>query len=361
MKILGIESSADETAAAIVANGRNILAQTVSSSQDILIKYGGIYPEAAARKQLEVILPVLQAALNQYKQPLTTIDAVAVTVGPGLIGSLLVGIETAKTIAVIFNKPIIPVNHTLAHVYANWLLAPNNSQLTTNNQQPSFPALCLIVSGGHTLLLLMKNHGDFAVIGRTVDDAAGEALDKTARLIGLPYPGGPAIEKLAGDLPDHFHFPRGMINSKNLDFSFSGFKTAVLREIQKQNLPTNLQLITYNSQLATSIAASIQHAVAEVLVSKTVQAVETYKPKSLLISGGVSANILLRKILREKLLQYPQTQLFIPEIRYSTDNAATVASFAYYNYLPKKWHDIGVYPSLSEFKLKKRTNLVKYE
>lgn len=325
MKILAIETSCDETAVAIVENGNVILANVVATSKEMQAQYGGIYPEMAAREQVKVMVPVLTQALR-VKRKGERIDAIAVTVGPGLIGSLLVGVETAKTLAFVLNKPIIPVNHVLAHLYANWLCG---------EKQPEFPAVCLIVSGGHTELLLMKGHGNFQVLGQTLDDAAGEAFDKTARLIGFPYPGGPAIQKEAekGNAKA-FNFPRGMISSKDFNFSFSGLKTAVLREYK------SIKKLT--SQTRADLAASIQEAIVDVLVRKTLKAVEEFKPKSILIAGGVAANSLLRKQFQDKV----QTPVFIPPPDLCTDNASYIAAYAYFNYKPIHWSKIQAFANL---------------
>jgi N6-L-threonylcarbamoyladenine synthase len=374
MIILGIETSCDETGVAVVEDGRIILANTLSSSSEMQAKYGGVYPEMAAREQVKVILPVLQEALNQYQKPVETVDAIAVTTGPGLIGSLIVGVETAKTLAYILNKPIVPINHVLAHVYANWLqynctsLQPATYNLPTRNLpdmpgksrragasrlacvaggQPVFPALCLIVSGGHSLLMLMKNHRNYQIIGQTRDDASGEAFDKTARLLGLPYPGGPAIEKIArkGN-PKAFNFPRGMIGTKNYDFSFSGLKTAVIRELKKLNYSvSSLKPTTYNLQ--SNLAASIQEAIVDALISKTLRAVEEFKPKSLLLAGGVAANVRLREKLKFQISNLKfKIDLHLPPPSLCTDNAAVTTSYAFYNYQPTPVFDINAQADL---------------
>ncbi|MCL5019011.1 MAG: tRNA (adenosine(37)-N6)-threonylcarbamoyltransferase complex transferase subunit TsaD [Patescibacteria group bacterium] len=330
MIILGIETSCDETSVALVDNGITILSNVVSSSSELQNKYGGVFPEVAAREQARLMIPVLEETFSKASLTFENIDAIAVTVGPGLIGSLLVGVETAKTLAFVLDKPIIPVNHVLAHLYANWLKP---------HLQPKFPALCLIVSGGHTDLLLMENHGKIKILGQTLDDAAGEAFDKTARLLGLPYPGGPSIENIAKNgNPKAFNFPRGMIGSKDYNFSFSGLKTAVLREIKKINLP---------SSTIPNLAASIQEAIVDILVKKTLIAAEEFKPKSILLSGGVAANSRLREKfqleIRNSSLEIP---LFIPSPSLCTDNAAAIAAYAYFNYHHQPWKRIEAQPSL---------------
>lgn len=316
MRILGIETSCDETAAAVVKDGIKILSNVVASSVEIHQKTGGIIPEVAAREQVRCIIPVIKEALT------SKIDAIAVTIGPGLIGSLLVGIETAKTLAYVWKKPIIPVNHLQAHLYANWL----------ENKKPQFPTIGLVVSGGHTDLVLMKDHGKLKWLGGTRDDAAGECFDKTARLLGLGYPGGPAIEKTAqkGN-PQAFDLPRPMIKQKNFDFSFAGLKTAVLRVTKEQKTKIKKE----------DLAASIQQAIIDVLVEKTVRAAEKYKVKSVLLAGGVAAN---RK-LREKMKL--EINLFVPPPKLCTDNATYVASCAYFNYQPISWQKIKADPGLS--------------
>lgn len=319
MTILGIETSCDETAAAVVENGIKILSNVVASSQTIHAKYGGIIPEKAAREQLKSIIPVVKEAL------ITDIDAIAITVGPGLIGSLLVGVETAKTLAYVWNKPLIPVNHLIGHIYANWI---DSGQA---GMTPKFPALVLLVSGGHTELILMTAHGKFKYLGGTRDDAAGECFDKCARLLNLGYPGGPAISKAAdvflGSHPamqDDFlqHLPRPMINSKDFDFSFSGLKTAV----------TNAPKDNPNY-----LAYELQEAITDVLVAKTRRAAEKYQIKNILLAGGVAAN----KRLREKI-----PEALCPPVELCTDNAAYIASAAFFNQKVVPWEKVQVEPGL---------------
>jgi len=326
MKILGIETSCDETAAAVVENGSIVLSSVVASSIEIHKKFGGIVPEEAAREQLKSILPVISEALEQAKTTWENIDAISVTQGPGLLGSLLVGVETAKTFAYALNKLIIPINHLHGHVYGCFLDV---------EKTPELPAIVLIVSGGHTELVLMKGHGKYEFIGGTRDDAAGEAFDKTARLLGLSYPGGPEIAKLAQEYKGGIEIllPRPMISDKTFDFSFSGLKTAVLREVQKQ------KDITVEFKVALSY--EIQEAITDVLLKKTLRAIDYYLPKSVLVVGGVSANTALRKKMQEKI-----ENLFIPPIKYCTDNGAYIASCAFYNYNPIHWSKINADPSI---------------
>jgi N6-L-threonylcarbamoyladenine synthase len=320
MRILGIETSCDETAAAVVENGTKILSNVVASSVALHQKTGGIIPEVAAREQLKYILPVIEEALGKRK-----IDALAVTVGPGLIGSLLVGVETAKTLAFLWHKPLLPVNHLQAHLYANWL----------EDKKPLFPALGLVISGGHTDLVLLKNHGHIKWLGGTRDDAAGECFDKTARVLGLPYPGGPAIAKLAvKGHPQTYNLPRPMINQKNLDFSFSGLKTAVINLKKKEKKIKKADM-----------AASLQLAIAEVVVAKVIKAMKKHKVKSLLLAGGVAANQVLRQQIETQIS--PTLPFFVPSPSLCTDNATYIASCAYFNYQPVSWQKIAVDPGLS--------------
>jgi len=326
MNILGIETSCDETAAAVVVDGTKLLTNVVASSQEMHAKFGGIIPEKAAREQLKSIIPVITEAMGNHQ-----IDALAVTYGPGLIGSLLVGVETAKALAFAWNKPLIPVNHLIGHIYANWL----------DGKTPQFPALVLLVSGGHTELILMANHGKFKYLGGTRDDAAGECFDKCGRLLNLPYPYGPYIEKLSEEFDPQnklgISFPRPMLNDKNLEFSFSGLKTAFLNEYTKINDKTRENELAY----------ALQEAVTDVLTEKTARAILKYRPVSLLVAGGVSAN----KKLREKLnamvqSRFPNLRLFIPPISLCTDNASYIASAAFFNYHEVPWEKVNADPSL---------------
>lgn len=336
MKILGLETSCDETAAAIVENGVNILSNVVSSSQEIHTKTGGIIPEKAAREQLKSILAVIDLALSEADLEISQIDALAVTVGPGLIGSLLVGVETAKTLSFIYQKPIIPVVHHLAHVYANWLEKPT---------LVAFPALVLTVAGGHTNLFLMEAHGVFKLLGETRDDAAGEAFDKTARLLKLPYPGGPSIaEKAQVYLNKNKKklnlFPRPMIGEDNFDFSFSGLKTAVLKEVKEKTLKKADQ---------QKLAAEVQEAIVDSLTQRTLKAIEIYSPKSFLLAGGAAANKRLRDRLRQKLKEANLAiELRIPAVKFCTDNAGFVASYAFFNLEKMSWREINATPNSEE-------------
>ena len=333
MLILGIETSCDETAAAVVENGIKVLSSVVASSADIHTKTGGIIPEQAARRQVESMIPVVSKTLsNAFGSPSTSphllstkVDAIAVTAGgPGLIGSMLVGVETAKTLSYLWDKPIVPVVHLYAHLYANWL----------TEDAPKFPAVILTVAGGHSDIFLMKDHGKFEWLGGTRDDAAGEAFDKTARLLNLPYPGGPSIQKAAkSGNADNVKLPRPLINSDDLDMSFSGLKTAVLRETQKEAKVKD-----------NDLAASVQEAIAEVLTVKTIKAASQRGAKSIVVAGGVAANERLREMINEM----SPIPVHIPPVNLCTDNATFIASYAHFNYHPFPWQDIRAIPDPDE-------------
>ncbi len=357
MKILAIETSCDETAAAIIEDGTKILSNITATSAGIHARTGGVIPEDAARKQVESIIPVIELAFKESKLKPKDIDAIAITYGPGLIGSLLVGIETAKTLSYLWQKPIIPVNHLIGHIYANWL---------DKNTPPKFPALALVVSGGHTDLIYMKNHKEIKYVGGTRDDAAGEAFDKTARLLGLPYPGGPNLSKAAeifinknGDKKLNF-FPRPMINEDNFEWSFSGLKTAVLKSMKKLVEKENLKLSDYEKISSSpkvqnkknEIAAEVQEAIVDSLVIKSFKAIEKFKPKSFLLGGGVSANTRLRKKFQSGMPMRHSGKLapitfHVPEFSLCTDNAAYIAAAAFFVGNKVPWQDISVNPELT--------------
>jgi len=324
MIVLGIETSCDETAVSLIkANSTGnikILTETVSSQINIHKKYKGVVPEVAARKHLIAILPTLEATFKKAGLKPKDITALAVTAGPGLITSLRVGVETAKVLAYIWHKPIIRLNHIEGHIYANWL---------NNKLQQKFPALCLIVSGGHTELILMKNHGHYKLIGRTLDDAAGEAFDKVAKLLNVGYPGGPKIQAqaLKGD-PARFNFPRPMLNRKSYHFSFSGLKTSVLYLVKKEFVNKKIPI--------ADICASFQQAVIEVLVEKTVRAAENYQVKTVMLGGGVSSNLGLRQQLKKRLKEKLTNCLYLqPPVKLCTDNASMIAIAGYFHTLKK--------------------------
>ncbi len=357
MKMLAIESSCDETAAAVVEDGVKILSNVVASSTTMHRKYGGIVPEVAAREQLKSIVPTIIEALQPLSSssPITdyqllitkSIDAIAVSSGPGLIGSLLVGVETAKTLAFATGKPLIPVNHVLAHMYANFIKTqiPDQSLSSTRSRigddnKIEFPAISLVVSGGHTELFLMKNEKDLQWLGGTMDDAAGEAFDKTARLLGFENRGGVAIQEAAskpqGIRASMVKLPRPMMHDKTLNFSFSGLKTAILREWKKDAHPTEETIHTF--------AYEVQEAITDVLVYKTINAAKTYGAKSILLSGGVAANLRLR----EKFMnQSSRFKIHVPPINLCTDNAVYIASYAYFRGIKTDWHEVTATPDLT--------------
>jgi N6-L-threonylcarbamoyladenine synthase len=319
--VIAIETSCDETSAAVVKNGREVLSNIVATQVDFHKKYGGIVPEVAARKHIEVITLVIQEALDQAKIKFKDLDAVAVTYGPGLIGSLLVGVCAAKAIAYAMDIPLIGVNHLAGHIAANYLAEIPNPKL----QIPKFPFVCLLVSGGHTSLVLVKGHGKHKVLGQTRDDAAGEAFDKIARFLKLGYPGGPIIDKLAkeGD-PTAINFKRPMIEEEfGYDFSFSGLKTGVVNFIKKQ------ETATLSRRFLADLVSSFQQAAVDVLVDKTIRAAKEYKCRTICLAGGVAANSRLRQDLKEKGGNRGLA-VKIPPLEYCTDNAAMIACAAYY-------------------------------
>ena len=326
MKILGIETSCDETAAAVVEDGKLLLSNVVASSMDLHAKYGGVVPEIAARSHIEVILPVIHEALETAGCNWDDIDAIAVTYGAGLGGSLLIGVLTARTLAIAHNKPLYAVNHVEGHVYANFLTSTSLPGYQMREHQPEFPMLTIIVSGGHSQLALFRNHFDYTLLGATQDDAIGEAFDKVAKILGLPYPGGPSIAKAAdnGDV-NRYNFPKAKMSK--YDFSFSGLKTAVLRQAQAEigesydfpsiKLPERLSEAQKND-----IAASFQRIAIETIVDKAKLAYEEFSPNSVVIAGGVAASQELRRQLTETLplpLEYPDFKL-------CTDNGAMIAT-----------------------------------
>ncbi|MBI4504088.1 MAG: tRNA (adenosine(37)-N6)-threonylcarbamoyltransferase complex transferase subunit TsaD [Chloroflexi bacterium] len=330
MHILGIETSCDETAAAVVEDGRLLRSNVVASQVKLHAAYGGVVPEVAARQHLVLLSPVVEQALRDADRGWDDLDAVAVTRGPGLAGALLVGLNFAKAVALARGKALVGVNHMEGHVYANWLLP---------GVEPQFPLLCLLVSGAHTDLILMRGHGQYRLLGRTRDDAAGEAFDKVARLLGLGYPGGPAIQRAAeGGDSAAFAFPRAMLRS-GLDFSFSGLKTAVLRAVERLSgtaVPGGQQSDLSPAAAArrdlaaglpvADLAASFQRAVVDVLVEKTSRAASRYRARQVAVGGGVAANALLRAELPCRL----GGEVLVPPLALCTDNAAMIAACGYY-------------------------------
>ena len=317
-RILGIETSCDETAASVVSDGRVILSNAVASQMDLHAHYGGVFPELASREHVKAIYTIVNQALHQAHLDINEIDAIAVTRGPGLAGSLVVGVNMAKGLALATGKPLLGVNHMEGHIYSSWLYPVD----TSPHQPPRFPLLALLVSGGHSELILVRDHLEYERLGGTVDDAAGEAFDKVARLLDLPYPGGPSIQKASMEgNPTAFPFPRAMMEG-TWDFSFSGVKTAVLRTVenlQEQGKPLPVP----------DLAASFQAAVVDVLVEKTLAAAETFEAREIIVAGGVSAN----KRLREKMLLESERPVHIPPLYLCTDNAAMIAGAGYYHYI----------------------------
>ncbi|MEK7203103.1 MAG: tRNA (adenosine(37)-N6)-threonylcarbamoyltransferase complex transferase subunit TsaD [Patescibacteria group bacterium] len=347
MIILGIETSCDETAVAVVngsGNNVKVLSNIVSSQIEIHQKYNGVVPEVAAREHVLNILPVINEALEKAKKASKKIDAIAVTIGPGLITSLMVGVETAKTLAFGWKVPVIGINHIKGHIYANFISANSKSKI---KNKPTFPALILTVSGGHTMLVLMSWHGKYKIIGETLDDAAGEAFDKAAAMLGLSYPGGPEIQAKASQaknkkLVKSIHLPRPMIYDKSYNFSFSGLKTALLYAIQRDK--------KWKEKIS-EYCAEFQQATIDVLVFKTIRAAKMLNCQTIMLAGGVAANKELRNQLdtavKTKLVN---VKLIIPEFEYCADNAAMVATAGYFKAIKKDFTPLA--------KLKADANLI---
>ncbi|HEX9133954.1 MAG TPA: tRNA (adenosine(37)-N6)-threonylcarbamoyltransferase complex transferase subunit TsaD [Ktedonobacteraceae bacterium] len=393
MLILGIESSCDETGASIVRDGRYLLSNVVASQAEIHNRYGGVVPEVASRQQLTTIIPVIETALDQAACGWENIDAVAATYGPGLAGSLLVGLTVGKAIALAHNLPFLGVNHLEAHMYANWLRgqtevasqAMDDADWEYQEGDPIFPLLCLVISGAHSELVLVRSHGQYELLGRTRDDAAGEAFDKVARILGLSYPGGPAIQKAAQHVEEElrqqgksatqalnaYRLPRAWLRG-TYDFSFSGLKTAVLHLAEGATGDHNAQRARPSDSAGTPgkqvsqytrlgaqaalrgganvelLAASFQEAVVDVLAVKTRLAAQEYHVKQVVLAGGVAANVSLRTRL-ERELQPLNIRLKYPSIEFCTDNAAMIASAAFFHLLRGEQHDfaLDVEPGLS--------------
>jgi N6-L-threonylcarbamoyladenine synthase len=320
-RILAIESSCDETGVAVVVGGRRIEANQVASQVALHAATGGIVPEVAARQQLRWIVPTLHAALGESDADWEDLDAVAVTFGPGLIGSLLVGVNVAKALAIAHDLPLVGVNHIEGHIYANWLTDAAAGE--PQPAEPPFPLLCLVVSGGHTQLVLMHDHGRYTLLGQTVDDAAGEAFDKVGRLLGLPYPGGPAISAAARNATPATRFPRARTQG-TYDFSFSGLKTAVLRDVEgyrARNEPIPVD----------GIAAAFEEAVVDALASKTLAAARDHGVAAVALGGGVAANDALRRTLDDRL-RAEGLPLLVPRAAWCTDNGAMIGAAAGFRY-----------------------------
>ena len=352
-RILAIESSCDETAVSIIEQGTVIKGSSVASSSVLHAKYGGIVPEVAAREQLDYIIPTIKDALSQLShEPIELyesyvrehIDAIAVAHGPGLIGSLLVGVETAKTLAFAIQKPLVPVNHVLAHMYANFLTLS-----TSQNKPITFPAISLVVSGGHTELYSMNSVSDLHWLGGTLDDAAGEAFDKTARLLGFENRGGPAIQESAqlykGEkIHEQVRLPRPMLDKDHIyDFSFSGLKTAIANEVARRK-----KLNLFDQHSIHWLSYEVQETITDVLVRKTVHAAVNLQAASILLSGGVAANLRLREKFIQELSKLDRSiTLHVPPVSLCTDNAAYIGSYAYFRGVPVPWKDVNAVPDLS--------------
>jgi len=327
--ILAIESSCDETSCALVKNGREVLSNTIYSQIDIHKKFGGVVPEIASRNHLEKISQVIDEALEEAKLEFNDIDAIATTYGPGLVGALLVGMNTAKALAYSLDKPLIPVNHIEGHIYANFI----------EHKDLKPPFVCLIVSGGHSHLVYMEDYGKYEILGQTRDDAVGEAFDKVARTLGLGYPGGPKIDKLAkiGN-SKAIEFPRVFLEKGSLDFSFSGIKSAVLNYINSCKMK-DIEIVNED------VAASFQEAVVEVLTEKLILAANKKNVTKVVLAGGVAANSSLRENL-EKRCKEVDLELYYPPFKLCTDNAAMIASVAYFEYInnkdKSKWRDLSL-------------------
>ncbi len=387
MLILGIESSCDETGAAIIKDGRYLLSNVVASQSEIHNRYGGVVPEVASRQQIATIIPVIETALEQTACGWENIDAVAATYGPGLAGSLLVGLTVGKAIALAHNLPFLGVNHLEAHIYANWLRKPmgvtpiEDADWEYQEGDPTFPLICLVISGAHSELVLVRGHGQYELLGRTRDDAAGEAFDKVARILGLSYPGGPAIQQAAQRAEEElqqqgksaalarsaYRLPRAWLRG-TYDFSFSGLKTAVLHLAEgasgnqhdshpssstvgkqvSQYTRLGVQAAQKGGPNVALLAASFQEAVVEVLAVKTRLAAQEYHVKQVVLAGGVAANTSLRARLEQELRPL-NIRLNYPPVEFCTDNAAMVASAAFFHLLRGEQHglDLDVEPGLS--------------
>ena len=352
MRILGIESSCDETAAAVVEDGFRLLSNVVRTQIDIHKVYGGVVPEVAARSHIEVVNAVIDEALTEANLTWDEIDGIAITYAPGLSGSLLVGTLAARTIAMQKNIPLYPIHHVEAHVYANFITEQaQHLSLTLPSTQPPFPMLALIVSGGHSQLVLFKDHGNYELLGQTQDDAVGEAFDKVAKIIGLPYPGGPSVAEAAkqGD-PLKYKLPKAKLQGA-YDFSFSGLKTAVLRAVQREvgvdtTYPSFKLSELLSDQQRADFAASFQHTAIETLVDKAEKAFKNHSPASVVIAGGVAANTTLREQLQARL---PLTIEYAP-MQLCTDNAAMIATLGYFyaqQKQPVSPFELEIQPSLS--------------
>jgi N6-L-threonylcarbamoyladenine synthase len=337
IKILGIETSCDETAAGVVEGGRKLLSNVISSQADLHSPHGGVVPEVASRQHVRDLVPVLEQAALDSGLVLEDIDAIAVTYGPGLAGSLITGVNSAKAIAYSLGIPLIGVNHLEGHIYASWLAKDNLEE------DPGFPLACLVASGGHTDLLLMEGHGKYKLVGRTRDDAAGEAFDKAARILGLGFPGGPEIQRVSDGATGDEQLPRAWMKD-TLDFSFSGIKTALLHMAQDRGIYPSPEDRTDRERLVRELASAFQESVVDVISAKIVEMAIKYKVKGLVLGGGVTANARLR----EEIVKRSPLPVIIPPPILCTDNGAMIAACGYFQYQrgEETGMDIDVNPGL---------------
>ncbi len=337
MRILGIETSCDETAVAVVESGKVVRSNVIASQVEMHARYGGIVPEVASRQHILQMVPVLEQALKQADLTLREIEAVAVTHGPGLAGSLMVGVNTAEALALALGVPFIGIHHLEGHIYAAWLAYEDPAR------EPGFPLMCLIASGGHTDLILMEGHGAYRVLGRTRDDAAGEAFDKAARVLGLGFPGGPAIQRVATAAPKGEPLPRAWLE-ESLDFSFSGVKTALLHRAQQLGIYPPSQDGSPSNTNVAALAAAFQEAVVDVLATKAVKGVRRFGVRGLVLGGGVAANTLLRQEVQRR----SPMPVLVPKPALCTDNGAMIAVAAYFRLRQGQRHnlDLDAVPNL---------------
>ena len=322
VKIIGIETSCDETAVAVVEDGRRILSNVIASQVDLHARYGGIVPEVASRQHVLEIVPAINEAVDEAGLGLDELDAVAATYGPGLAGSLLVGANVAKALAYSLGIPLLGINHLEGHIYAAWLTQQGNADQPSPEDYPGFPYVCLIASGGHTDLVLMQGHGEYRTLGRTRDDAAGEAFDKAARILGLGFPGGPEIQRVSAGAKGEYSLPRAWLKD-NLDFSFSGVKTALLRLAQAGGIyPQDGPMSMEDAGTVAEMAAAFQESLVDVMVHKTLQAADKLGARGIILGGGVAAN----SLLRERMMAQSNIPALIPRPILCTDNGAMIAA-----------------------------------